>query len=144
MTLEGLVIRPAGPGDILPLQRLDSVVPDDPGRASAIAQWVESGACLCATKDGVPVGYAVTGLHFFGQPILEMLMVGRSCRGQGIGRQLALQAIAETAGPALWASTNQSNLPMQGLLAELGFVRSGFIEGLDEGDPELIYRLGLG
>jgi hypothetical protein len=32
---------------------------------------------------------------------------------------------------------------MQGLLTELGFVRSGFVEGLDEGDPELIYRLGL-
>jgi ribosomal protein S18 acetylase RimI-like enzyme len=139
----GLVIRPAGPDDILPLQRLDSVVPDDPDRARAIARWIESGACLCATRDGVPVGYAVIGPHFFGQPILEMLMIDRSCRGQGIGRELIRRALAETAGPVLWASTNQSNLPMQGLLTELGFVRSGFVEGLDEGDPELIYRLGL-
>jgi ribosomal protein S18 acetylase RimI-like enzyme len=140
---EGLLIRPAGPDDIAPLQRLDSVVPDNPGRASDIAQWVESGACLCAHRDGVPVGYAVTGTHFFGQPILEMLMVDRAFRGQGVARQLVRQVIGETPGPVLWASTNQSNLPMQGLLTELGFVRSGFIEGLDEGDPELIYRLRL-
>lgn len=72
-----------------------------------------------------------------------MLMVDRAFRGQGVARQLVRQVIGETPGPVLWASTNQSNLPMQGLLTELGFVRSGFIEGLDEGDPELIYRLGL-
>ena len=35
--------------------------------------------------------------------------------------------------------SKQSNFPMQRLLATLGFDRSGFIENLDEGDPELVY-----
>ena len=45
----------------------------------------------------------------------------------------------------LFTSTNQSNAPMQALLNKLGYRQSGFIENLDEGDPELIYfkRLGV-
>lgn len=44
-------------------------------------------------------------------------------------------------GEELWTSTNQSNQPMQRLLERLGFLPSGVIEGLDEGDPELVFRL---
>lgn len=39
----------------------------------------------------------------------------------------------------LFTSTNQSNVPMQNLLIQLGFVESGYIENLDEGDAELIF-----
>ena len=39
----------------------------------------------------------------------------------------------------LFASTNQSNEPMQGLLKKLGFERSLIIYNVDPGDPELIY-----
>ena len=43
----------------------------------------------------------------------------------------------------LFTSTNQSNTPMQALLALLGYVRSGVIDNLDPGDPELVYFLDL-
>ncbi len=36
-------------------------------------------------------------------------------------------------------STNLSNLPMQSLLAKLGYTLSGVIHHLDEDDPELVY-----
>ena len=39
----------------------------------------------------------------------------------------------------MFTSTNQSNLPMQRLCDRLGYVKSGYVENLDEGDPELIY-----
>ncbi len=39
----------------------------------------------------------------------------------------------------LFTSTNQSNRPMQKLLEKLGYQPSGYIENLDEGDPELVY-----
>ena len=39
----------------------------------------------------------------------------------------------------VFTSTNQSNLPMQRLCDRLGFIKSGYVENLDEGDPELIY-----
>ena len=47
--------------------------------------------------------------------------------------------INECRTPKLFTSTNQSNIPMQRLLATLEFARSGFIENLDEGDPEVVY-----
>ena len=47
--------------------------------------------------------------------------------------------INECRTPKLFTSTNQSNFPMQRLLATLGFDRSSFIENLDEGDPEWVY-----
>ncbi len=42
-------------------------------------------------------------------------------------------------GEKLFTSTNLSNLPMQALLAKLGYTLSGVIHNLDEGDPELVY-----
>jgi ribosomal protein S18 acetylase RimI-like enzyme len=79
--------------------------------------------------------------HFFGQPMLELVMVGNVYRRQGIGEALVRHAISTAPGPTLWTSTNKSNVVMQALLERLGFDRSGIVEGLDEGDPELIYRI---
>ena len=39
----------------------------------------------------------------------------------------------------LFVSTNESNTPMRALLAKHGYVPSGFIENLDEGDLELFF-----
>lgn len=39
----------------------------------------------------------------------------------------------------VFSSTNQSNKRMQQLFHNLGFVKSGVIDNLDEGDPEIIY-----
>lgn len=97
--------------------------------------------CLCAVNETELCGYAVIDQSFFGQPMLEMVMVAEPLRGQGIGRLLIQSAIASTSGPVLWSSTNQSNATMQRLFSALGFLKSGYVEGLDEGDPELIYRI---
>jgi len=48
-----------------------------------------------------------------------------------------LESICRT--PKLFTSTNLSNLPMQSLLAKLGYKLCGVIHHLDEGDPELVY-----
>ncbi|WP_177330351.1 hypothetical protein [Pseudomonas sp. CCOS 191] len=37
------------------------------------------------------------------------------------------------------ASTNRSNEPMRRLLKRQGFVASGVVENLDQGDPERVY-----
>nr|ELR5264180.1 GNAT family N-acetyltransferase [Providencia rettgeri] len=39
----------------------------------------------------------------------------------------------------IFTSTNQSNLATQKLLEKTGFVPSGYIDNLDDNDPELIY-----
>lgn len=48
--------------------------------------------------------------------------------------------IAQRGQRKLFTSTNASNFAMQRLLVASGFIDSGIVHGLDEGDPELIYR----
>jgi len=60
------------------------------------------------------------GIGLFGVPLLGSLL---------------LLALLST----LFITTNLSNLPMQSLLVKLGYVLSGVIPYLDEGDPEIVY-----
>ncbi|WEJ32819.1 GNAT family N-acetyltransferase [Devosia sp. SD17-2] len=136
-------VRPAGPDDIATLLALDPIAARSVDRARSIAQWVGAGWCSAAEIDGALAGYAVVHPHFFGRNFLEMLMVAPAFRRRGIGRALLVHALDAQPGAILWTSTNLSNAPMRNLLAQFGFTRMGVIEGLDEGDPELIFRSGV-
>ena len=120
---------------------LDSVAANDPGRALQIGDWLARGGVQVAEQNGRAVGYLVIHHHFFGEAFVEMLMVAHAQRGQGIGTALLRQAIALHGRRKLFTSTNASNIGMQHLLTAHGFVGSGILHGLDEGAPELIYRL---
>jgi hypothetical protein len=39
----------------------------------------------------------------------------------------------------IFSSTNKSNEKMHGLFSSIEYVKSGFVENLDEDDPEIIY-----
>ena len=119
---------------------LDSVAAIDPGRAMQIGDWLARGGVQVAEQNGKVVGYLVIHHHFFGEAFVEMLMVAHAQRGQGIGTALLRQAIALHGRRKLFTSTNASNIGMQRLLAASGFIDSGIVHGLDEGDAELIYR----
>ena len=134
-----LAFRLARSGDIAALTAIDTVVPIDSDRADHIRQWVEAGTCHIAARADMAIGYAVLHYHFFHSGMLELVMVGAEHRRQGVGEALARHVISICKTDKVWASTNQSNLPMQALLARLGFARSGIIENLDDGDPEFIY-----
>ena len=43
----------------------------------------------------------------------------------------------------LFTSTNESNLAMRALLEKLRYTRSGVVDDLDPGDPELIFSKQL-
>ncbi|MCL0069875.1 GNAT family N-acetyltransferase, partial [Dehalococcoidia bacterium] len=69
----------------------------------------------------------------------DMLYIHPEYRGKGIGSKLVRHVESLCKTEKLFTSTNQSNLPMQGLLNKLGYVPSSFIDNLDEGDPEVVY-----
>ena len=135
-----LRIREAECTDLPALIALDSVAAHDPRRAVQIGQWLADGHMHVAELDGTLAGYRVQHRHFFGEAFIEMLMVAAPLRGHGVGRALLLHATSRSAGARLFTSTNQSNTNMQRLLAAAGFVQCGIVHGLDEDDPELIYR----
>ena len=74
--------------------------------------------------------------------MIDLVIVSHRFRRRGIGRSLVRHLAARCTSEKVWISTNLSNTPMQTLIAAEGFSMCGFIEGLDEGDPELIYSRG--
>lgn len=118
---------------------LDSLHTGTTGRESFLRKSVEAHECLIARLNNLPVGFAIGGNSFFGQAFIELLLVHPAYRRQGIAENLMKRVEAECNNPKLFTSTNQSNLPMQALCEKLGYIKSGYIENLDEGDPEIIY-----
>ena len=80
---------------------------------------------------------------FYECGFVPMLYVAEEARRHGVGGALMRAVAARCKTTKLFTSTNQSNEPMQELLATLGYVPSGLIENLDPGDPELVYLLEL-
>jgi len=76
---------------------------------------------------------------FFGYDFLQLLRVAPNYRRRGIGTALVKAWEESSHTPKLFTSTNESNVAMQRLCEQLGYVRSGVIGHLDEGDPEVVY-----
>jgi ribosomal protein S18 acetylase RimI-like enzyme len=110
-------------------------------RRSQLQSWLRAGQCLSVRRADTLVAYAVVTQNFFYQTMLELLIVSPAEQRRGIGRQTLRHLLKSFEGPILWTSTNTSNTPMRSLLAELNFEFCGSITGLDEGDPEMIYRI---
>ena len=92
-----------------------------------------------AEEDAAVLAYAVLDYSFYGHGFVSMLYVAEAARRRGIGRMLMREVEVQCETVKLFTSTNESNAPMRGLLATLGYVPSGVIQNLDPGDPELVY-----
>ncbi|MEO1670031.1 MAG: GNAT family N-acetyltransferase [Cyanobacteria bacterium J06631_2] len=134
-----MIVRLASIKDADAIIAFDLVTVSEPFRVQFIHDQIESSACYVAVIDENVVAYAVLNYKFYDNGWIEMLYVHQQFRRQGIGSALIRHLINECRTPKLFTSTNQSNVPMQRLLATLEFDQSGFIENLDEGDPELVY-----
>lgn len=137
-----ITIRPAGRGDIPALIAIDPISMTNAERRQSIAHWAAAGQCHVAVRAEKVIGYVALTKGFFHQPFVELLIVAQDDRRSGVGLALLEHCKSATAGaPKLWSSTNRSNAPMRALLAKCGFVESGVVENLDEGDLEMIFIL---
>ena len=134
-----LEIRQGEPADVAGLIAFDHVARTDRRREEFIRHSIDAGACFVATAGGAAVGYAVLEHGFFGNGIIAMLYIKADFRRRGAGSALVARYEAACVTPKLFTSTNLSNTPMQGLLTKCGYRLTGFIDNLDEGDPELVY-----
>ncbi|MDN6858978.1 GNAT family N-acetyltransferase [Pseudomonas sp. CAN2814] len=128
--------------DLDGLIALDAIARCEPRRRRFIEQAITAGQCWVAVEAGdssVLLGYGVLDYSFFEQAFIPLVVVGDSARRRGVGSAI-LRALESRSGAAkLFTSTNASNEPMRRLLGKLGFIGSGQVENLDEGDPELIF-----
>jgi ribosomal protein S18 acetylase RimI-like enzyme len=132
-------IRPASEKDIQLLCSIDPAAQGDSHRRDFIEQAVISGTCFVAIVESVVVAYGVLEYSFFGNGFVSMLYVHPDHRRRGLGEELMRHMDNTCITPKIFTSTNLSNLCMQSLLAKTGYVLSGVIHNLDEGDPELVF-----
>lgn len=133
-----LELRAALPADLPAILAFDCSAAADQRRRVFIDAAFYGGWITVAVREHTIVGFAATHRHFFSRPFLALLIVDHAQRRRGIARRLVQDAL-ERCGE-LWTSTNTSNVAAQRLFESLAFTRAGTIDGLDPGDPELIYR----
>ncbi|MHB1001770.1 MAG: GNAT family N-acetyltransferase [Armatimonadota bacterium] len=139
-TLKGEIsVRKANRCDLKSILAMDEKAIGNTSRGGILNDAVAAGQCLIAEIGSEPVGFAVFEQSFYGQGFISLLIVHPKYRRQGVGK--AIISFIEENYPTnkLFTSTNESNLPMQNICESSRFSKSGYIENLDEGDPEVIY-----
>ncbi|MEG1326034.1 MAG: GNAT family N-acetyltransferase [Janthinobacterium sp.] len=134
-----VITRAARAGDVDAMLACDAYAQAHPSRGEAVRAAVGQGHCQAAIRAGQVVGYVLTHGDFFGHGFVSLVVVAPGQQRRGVGRRLLAAAEAACRTEKLFTSTNESNLAAQRLFASAGFVRSGQIDHLDEGDPELVY-----
>jgi len=131
-------VEAAQPADFGAIRMLQTTVPGSVLDERTLAEAAQSGDLLVARRDGIVVGFALIVTWFYGRRFLSLIAVRADRRRAGIAQELVASALSRSPH-GLFTSTNRSNIAGQRLFEKLGFERSGIVENLDEGDPELVY-----
>ncbi|EPO5265237.1 GNAT family N-acetyltransferase [Providencia rettgeri] len=123
--------------DINAIFSIDTIATTE--RYEDITQWLEQEICYVLEANNEILAYGVLHYYFYSHAFIELLMVNKNHRRQGLGLTLINKLKMQSKTPKIFISTNQSNTATQQLLIKAGFIPSGYIENLDDNDPELIY-----
>lgn len=134
-----IITRVALPGDVEAMLACDTYAQAHSGRGDAVRADTGKGHCHVALHAGQVAGYVVLRHDFFDHGFVPLVVVAPAQQRRGVGLRLLAAAMAACRTAKLFTSTNRSNLAAQRLFAGAGFVPSGQIDHLDEGDPELVY-----
>jgi len=137
--MNDLRLRQATHADIDKIFRIDHL-----RRYEQINKAIIQGACYVAEEGSRVVGFAIMDYSFFGFGFIELLMVDEEYRRRGIGAYMLECLFNLCTTEKLFTSTNESNAPMRELLVKAEFLPCGYIDALDEGDPELFYVKKVG
>jgi GNAT superfamily N-acetyltransferase len=105
-----------------------------------VATAVAAGACYVAVIDGALAGLITLNYSFFGYGFVSLLITRERFRRKRVASELIRFVEGRCTTTRLFISTEQSNAPMQAVLATLGYQPSGVMENLgDNAEPELLY-----
>jgi N-acetylglutamate synthase-like GNAT family acetyltransferase len=108
-------------------------------RNEFVERAIQRGGGYVLEEDGKVIGTGVLEYSFFEHGFISLIYVCPWVRRTGVGRSLLQYLVSVCETPKLFSSTNQSNRPMQALLAKAGFMPCGIIYNLDPNDPEIVY-----
>jgi GNAT superfamily N-acetyltransferase len=137
------IIRLAVPSDALIALVLQGEVT---GLSADRAREILGGAiaaseCLVHVDDSDEVsGLIITNARaFFGRDFIKLLIVAPTDRRTGIGHRLLDAAVSRAHTETVFSSTNESNVAMRALFERDGWTLSGVLNGIDDGDPEMVF-----
>jgi len=138
-------VRPCTVSDLSAIAAFDNLVGSGSTRWKHLRDLVDDqdATVLVAVSrctDEIAAYVVVEHAAFFGRDFVELLIVAERWRRQGIGARLLQMAFERCGTDDVFTSTNGSNAPMRALLDDNGWTVSGVLDGLDEGDPEWVYR----
>ena len=110
-------------------------------RRNYIKRAIDEGNCIIAKEDNSISGFLTYDTNFFGYTFLSLIIVSPTKRRQGHASSLISYMLNNSPTQKIFSSTNESNTNMQKVFKANGFMRSGIIENLDEGDPEIIFHI---
>jgi ribosomal protein S18 acetylase RimI-like enzyme len=137
------IIERASKPDFEHICELDETLLGSGRRRRQIAEAFGRGEVAVARVDGVVRGYVIADASFFEQGFVKLVVVHPEFRRRGLATALMRAAELDCETEKLFTSTNQSNVAMQRLCERIGFVKSGYVENLDEDDPEIFYMKRL-
>ncbi|WP_419962405.1 GNAT family N-acetyltransferase [Psychrobacillus sp. BM2] len=127
------------------LNELDEIVKIDievigsDSRRKYIKKAIEEDRCITIKNEFTFVGFLIFDTHFFDCSFISLIIIKPNERRKGYATSLIEYFISISPTKKIFSSTNQSNKRMQEVFKSNGFIQSGFVENLDEGDTEIIY-----
>ncbi|MBK5434212.1 GNAT family N-acetyltransferase [Bacillus sp. TH25] len=136
-----MIITKAEITDLDSIGDIDVAVIGDDSRRNYIKHAIDEGNCIIAKEDNSISGFLTYDTNFFGSTFLSLIIVSPTKRRQGHASSLISYMLRHSPTQKIFSSTNESNTNMQKVFKANGFMRSGMIENLDEGDPEIIFHI---
>jgi GNAT superfamily N-acetyltransferase len=118
---------------------LDAEMTGSDRRIEEIKSAVNENRCLVVFLESQLAGFLIYHSHFFYCCFISLLMIKPVLQRKGFASALLEYMEQHSPTEKLFSSTNQSNTAMQKVFQANGFIKSGNIDNLDEGDPEIVY-----
>ena len=125
--------------DLDEIMKIDSEVIGNTNRRDYVENAIKQGYCIVIKEKQEIVGFLIYETNFFENYFISLVVVAPLKRRKGYASLLINQMLKIPSAIKIFSSTNRSNTEMQKVFSANGFIRSGMIENLDEGDPEVIY-----
>jgi ribosomal protein S18 acetylase RimI-like enzyme len=125
--------------DLDEIVNIDREVIGSDSRRKYIKKAIEEERCITIKNESSFVGFLIFDTHFYACSFMSLIIVKPTERRKGYATSLIKYFISISPTKKIFSSTNQSNKRMQEVFKANGFIQSGIVENVDEGDPEIIY-----
>lgn len=133
----------ANPNESADILGIDKDVIGNDSRKKYLIKAIEENRCLVAITDFSIVGFLIYNTDFFDCSFMALVVVHPLERKKGYAKSMIEHFEKISPTQKVFSSTNQSNAKMQKLFVTIGYVKSGYVENLDDGDPEVFYFKNL-